>query len=511
MNSNNSKNYNHKRIVSNTLALYLRMFIILGIGLFSSRYILLALGVEDYGIMNVLYGVVALFSFITTSMSSATARFLTVSLGKDDLDELKEVFKSSCTIHLIIGVIIIVLAETVGYWLVSQKLTIPPSDRDMTNIVYQITILISFISIIQVPYTAVIIAFERMGIYAIIECMNVILKFGCILLLFKFNSNRLVIYIVSLLIVSVIIFSSYVFISRRSLKGIIFGISFNKKIMSPMLKFSGWDLYGNMSVIARTQGVNVLLNMFFGAILNAASGIASQVQNSVMMLSSNVLMASRPQIVKNFAKGNYTECLNLLSITTKITTVLLLLVCVPIIIYIDYILKIWLVDVPTYTVQFIVWGIISGFIANISSCVMCVIHATGRVIKSSLGTGTLYLLVVPISYFCFRAGCSPVLPYIINTITVLIGLLLNIWYLGTYVSLFSGLKFYFEVVVAFIPIVVLAMLSGLLIKSIIPNNLLGLAVVCLSNLLIVGSSSYLFLLKKFQKQIVKQKILNYVR
>lgn len=502
---------NNKRIAKNTLILYLRMFVVLGLGLFTSRYILDALGVEDYGIYNVVAGVVALFGFISISMNSASSRFLTMSIGADDLDVIKETFKGACTVHFIIAIIILLLAETVGLWIITHKLIIPQTQYDAALIAYHIAIIISIISIIQTPFSSALIAYERMDVYAGIEMFNILVKFIAVLLLYKAPTNRLVIYMIYLLLIAVIVFFLYVIICRRKFNYLKYGLTYNRDVIIPMLSFSGWDFYGNMSVVARTQGVNVLINMFFGAVLNAASGLAAQVQNAVVSLSSNVLVAAKPQIVKSYASGDIKRCIDLLIIVTRITTALLLLICVPLIMNIDYVLSLWLKEVPQFTSSFSIWCLLFALIANISSVVMSAIHATGKIKRSSLWNGSLYLLVVPISYLLFKLHSSPLIPFIINTFAVIVGLSLNIWYLSIYIVEFKAVQFIKSAIVPILIVASLAFGSAYVISLFVNDNLLKLILLTIINIFVVAILSYIILLSAKQRKLLTSKIKTYVR
>ena len=505
------KQGHNQRIAKNTVALYFRMFFVLGLGLITSRYILEALGFEDYGIYNVVAGVVSLFSFISVSMNSASARFITTSIGIGDTKQIQETFKATCSVHIIIAGIIFILAETVGLWLVLKKLVIPENQLHAAVITYQISIIISVLSIIQTPFSAILISYERMGIYAGIEIVNVLLKFVVALLLSHLSANRLIMYMFFLLLIALIIFSLYLISWKTKFPHLHFGILYKKSIVAPMLSFSGWDLYGNMSVAARSQGVNILLNLFFGAILNAASGIAGQVQNAIMSLSSNVVMAVKPQIVKSYASGDIGRCLNLLVITSKFTTALLLLICVPVIMNIDYILSLWLKKVPQFTASFAIWYIIFSMIANLSIIIMSAIHATGKIKRSSILNGTLYLLVIPISYIGFKLHGSPVLPFIINAIAVTIGFSLNTHYLSLYVTAFKPKSFFRSAIIPILIIILITFSVAYYISLRVNDSLLRLIVISIVNTVIIILCSYAVLLTPVQRKTVTQFIKSYAK
>jgi O-antigen/teichoic acid export membrane protein len=413
------------------------MLLTMGVSLYISRVVLEVLGIEDFGIYNVVGGIIALFGFITASMSTATSRFLTFELGKQNKIQLKKTFSTACTVHLLIAVMVLLLAETIGLWFLETQLVIPPNRIETARIVYHLSVITAFIAIFQIPYTASLISHEQINIYAWVEILNVLFKLLIVCILVHISFDKLMIYAMFIFIISVIVFFIYSIYCSQKFQECKFRIFFNKKLLIPMLSFSGWDLYGNMSVVARTQGVNILLNIFFGPVLNAANGIATQVQGAIGSFAGNILVAVRPQIVKNYAAGNIPYTIWLLNNTVKFTTILLLMLSLPLLIEMPFILNIWLKNVPEYTVSFCRLILVFNIIANISTVVMSGIHATGRIKRSSVWNGSIYLLVVPITFYSFSVGGNAIIPFILNILFVCIGCSLNIWYIKLYIPSFS--------------------------------------------------------------------------
>ena len=289
----------NKRIAKNTLLLYGRMFLSMAISLFTSREILRILGVEDFGVYNVVGGVIAMFSFINASMSGATSRFLTYELGKDSGDgTLKKTFASALLVHCMIALAIVILAETVGLWLLLNKLVIPEGSRFAAMVVYQLSIVSAAIGITQVPYNATLIAHERLDLFAYIDMGNLLLKLVILYILLVLPFNKLIVYAVLVFVVSFGTAIFYRWTAYRLFPEVRAKLTYEPAIVKPMLSYSGWDLYGNMSVTARTTGIQLVLNMFFGPVLNAAAGVASQVQTAVMAFANNITTALKPQIIK---------------------------------------------------------------------------------------------------------------------------------------------------------------------------------------------------------------------
>jgi O-antigen/teichoic acid export membrane protein len=497
---------NNKKIAKNTIMLYLRMLLIMAVSLYTSRVLLNALGIDDYGVYNVVGGVITLFSFITVSMSSATSRFLTYSLGKDNLTQLKKVFKAACTVHLVMAILLLVVIETIGLWFLENKMIIPTERMNAARFVFHSAALSSIFNIIQIPYTASVFSHEKMDVYAYIEIFITLLKLIAVFILLKVSFDQLIAYSFFLVIISLISLLTYSLYTSKYFKECQYGITKEKKIIYPMLSFSSWDLYGNMSNIARSQGVNMLLNIFFGPALNAAYGIAIAIQGAVSSFAGNVLTAIRPQVVKSYAVGNNTYMIKLLNFSAKFTTLLLFIIIIPLIVEMPFVLKIWLKIVPEYTVIFAILTLCFILIANISSIIMSAIHATGKIQRSSLWNGTLYLSVIPLTYISFRTNLSPSIPFILNIFLVVIGSSLNIWYLKIYVPEFSIKQFVKD---SILPAFLVGFITTVLV--LIPHLLLSigwlrLISVALTSFTSIITITYFILLDNKQRNYINTKI-----
>lgn len=319
--------------------LYIRMFISVIISLYTSRVVLQTLGVEDYGIYGVVGGIVAMMGFINASMSGATSRFLTFELGRGDFSRLSKTFSSALLVHIIIAVIVLVLAETVGLWFLCNKLVIPEGRMVAAHWVYQLSILSSMLAITQVPYNSSIIAHEKMDVYAYVEILNVMLKLLIVYLLVIGSFDKLILYAILMFAVSVIIIMVYRIYCIRRFEECKFRWIWDKTFLKPIISFSGWDLFGNMAVTTRQQGTNFLINMFFGVVYNAASGVASTVNGILGMFSQNILTAFRPQIIKFYSVGSVQESVNLLYNAGKFATLLMVLIAIPFSFEMEYIMK----------------------------------------------------------------------------------------------------------------------------------------------------------------------------
>lgn len=435
---------NNKRIARNTMFLYIRMFFSMFVSLYTSRVVLQTLGVEDYGIYGVVGGVVSMFTFLNASMSGATSRFLTYELGRKDYQKLADTFATAFWEHLAIAGVIFIIAETVGLWFLCSKMVIPESRMFAAHVVYQLSVISMMISVTQVPYNASIISHERMDVYAYVEMLHVILKFGIVFLLVLGDFDKLILYAILVLCVTITIALIYRVYCIRHFKECRIRAIWRPDIFKPMITFSGWDIYGNMSVTARTQGVSMLINVFFGPVMNAAAAIATQVQGAVLSFVFSVLSAVRPQIVKYYAAEQYHEMSQLIRNACKLNFFILALLTVPCMTEIHFLLTLWLGKVPDYTVSFCVFTLLFNFFSNLSTVVVTGIHATGDIKRPSVINGTLYLCVIPFTYLAYKLGSDAWVSYLFNVCAVFIGMLSNAYTLRLFVKEFPLRTFIFR-------------------------------------------------------------------
>lgn len=416
---------NSSRVAKNSILLYIRMFVTMGVSLYTSRVILEALGIENYGIYTIVGGVVSMIGFLNGSMSSASSRFIAYELGNNNPVKLRKTFSASMYVHIIIAVIVLIICETAGLWFVNSKLSIPSDSYYAANWVFQFSVLGALISITQVPYSAVIIAHEQFKVYAYVEMLNVILKLLIVYLVIVCDFDKLIFYSFLIFLINTIIalFYRVYCISHYPESRIERKIDMN--VVKPMLSFSGWDLFGSMSVMLRSQGVNILYNIFYGPIANAAMGITTQIYGVINNFSNNIIMAARPQIVKNYASGNYDYMISLTFSAARMMFAMVMVVSAPLIIMTPFILNLWLKDVPEYTTNFCRLTIIFMLYANISLVINAGNHASGRIKRPSFINGSLYLLVVPMTYVAFKLHSNVYFPLIVNILFVIIGGTIN--------------------------------------------------------------------------------------
>ena len=424
-----SEQANKRLIARNTIMLYIRMILSIAVSLYTSRIVLQTLGVEDYGIYGIVGGVVSMFSFLNAAMSGSTSRFLTYAIGKKDKRNIEDTFSTAMIVHILIALGVFVVAETIGLWLLCNKLVIPENRLFSAHFVYQCSIISMFFNVTQVPYNSIIIAYEKMDVYAYVELLNVFLKLGIVFLLAIGNIDKLILYASLMLLVSIIVAMTYRIYCLRNFQASKFRFTWNKAILKPMVSFSGWDLYGNMSVVFFTQGVAMLLNMFFGPVLNAANNISITVQGTIKSLAYNVIQAFRPQIIKQYAQGNMEVVNQFVVMATQYTLVLFSFVAIPFYFEAQYILHLWLGIVPEHTVAFLKIVLI-GTIFNLANNIVNIpIHAKGQIKLFSIVTGSCFLLAMPLMYLMLKLGASAETSYLVVLISYLCCLLSSIYML----------------------------------------------------------------------------------
>lgn len=403
----------NKRIAKNTLLLYLRMLFLMLISLYTSRIILNALGVEDYGIYNVVGGVVSMFSIITASFSASVSRFMTFSLGKKNFERLSKVFSSSVIIQTIIAIFIIIIIELVGIWFLNNKLSIPEERLEAANWVMHCSILIFAVNLVTVPFNASIIAHEKMDIFAIISVFEGFLKLGMAFLVRVATTDKLVLYACLLLVISLVTFFLYSIYCRIKFPECKFHFIIEKPLLKEMTGFAGWTMLGNGAYMFNTQGVNIIINIFYGVTLNAARGVATQVESAVTQFVNSFMTALNPQITKSYAEGNINYMHALVCRGAKFSFFLMLFFAVPICIETEQILTIWLIIVPDYAIPFVRLTFVASMCTVLGNTLVTSQLATGKIKKYQIVVTLVGLWVFPLTWFAFYLGASPVWAYII--------------------------------------------------------------------------------------------------
>lgn len=426
---------NNARIAKNTGLLYIRMLLTMFVALYTSRVVLNTLGVEDFGIYNVVGGVVVMFSFLNSAMVSATQRFFSFELGRNDYGQLRKVFSVSVNIHILIAILIFVLAETVGLWFLNAQMVIPVNRIEAANWVYQCSILAFMVTVIQVPFNAAIIAHEKMNVYAYVSLLEVLLKLFLVFMLGWIVGDKLKLYAVMIFVVSLLIAFIYIIYSKRKYSECIYRVCKDKALYKELVSYAGWNLWGNMAAVGFTQGINLLLNVFFGPVVNAARGIAYQVNSAINGFVSNMMMAMNPQIIKSYASGDVDYMNKLIFSGSKYSFFLLYLLSLPVLFEVNTVLVWWLKIVPEYTSLFCRLVLVNALIDCISGPLMTAAQASGKIKKYQTVVGGLLLLNVPISYLFLKLGALPQVTFYVSITISVVALMARLWILRTLVNL----------------------------------------------------------------------------
>lgn len=450
---------NNKRIAKNMVMLYIRMFFLMLIGLFTSRVVLRTLGVTDFGIYNVVGGVVAMMGLLNGAMSVATTRYLTFELGKNDMVRLKQVFSMCLTIYLMLSGIFLIAAETIGLWFMNTQLIIPPERMMAANWVYQFSIISVINSLLMNPYNAVLIAHEKMNIYAYISILEAVLKLAIVYVLIIIPFDRLIVYGFLFMMMSIITTMIYrVYCIRHYIESR-YKFFWDKPLFRELTTYSGWNLFGSASALVKGQGLNILLNMFFNPAVNASRGIAYQINTQITNFFTNFYTAVRPQITKYYAQNDLEDMFKLVLRSSKFSFFLILFISLPVIVEAPFIIQLWLGQLPEYVIEFTRLVIIISAVDAMASPTMTAAHATGHIKLYQSVVGTIIMMNIPISYInlkYFHTG--PVSVFIVSLLLSVIALFVRLWIVKRLIPTFPVMKYIKEI---FIKCMVLSFVAAL--------------------------------------------------
>lgn len=487
---------NTKRIAKNTLMLYGRMLFSMVVSLYTSRVVLNTLGVVDYGIYGVVGGFVAMFSLISSSLSSAVSRFLTFELGRGNKERLNKAFSTSLLIHIVLAIVIFIVAETLGVWFVNNKMTIPADRLYAANWVFQASILSFMFGLFSVPYNASIVSHERMSAFAYIGILDTTLRLMVVLFIAysSWQFDKLIVYSMLLVAVSISLQCIYLIYCRKHFEECRLRISFDKEFWKEISAFAGWNFIGCTAQLLKDNGVNILLNIFNGPVLNAARGIATSVNTAVSSFAGSFMTALNPQITKSYASGDYEYMMFLVERGSRFSFYILMILAFPIILETDYILSLWLVQFPAHTVNFVRLVLILSLTDAISNPLITVQLATGRIRNYQLAVGGVLLLNFPLSYICLTLGYSPESIYIVAIIVSILCLVLRLFFLKQMVGL-SIIKYYRNVVINVLFVSCIALCLPYIVHVFMNYGMLRFLIVTMisiissiSSILIIGCS-----------------------
>lgn len=436
---------NNKRIAKNTLYLYIRMLLVMAISLYTVRAILDILGVVDYGIYNVVGGVVTMFAFMNRTLSTSSQRYFSVALAKDDHEDLKRVFSLNLTVFSLLGIIVVFLLETVGLWFVNNKMTIPAERMGAANVVYQLSIISMLFHIVVIPYMALVIAYEKMNVFAIIGVVEAIGKLGIVFLLTVIAFDKLIVYGVLVLLLAFGTSLWYIIYCLKHYPESHFKWYWNKKEALELLGFSGWHFLGTFTATCRSQGINILLNLFFNPVVNAARAVAYQVYSAAFQLVNNFFTAVKPQIYKSYGSGQYQDMYKLINRSTLICTYLLSVLVFPLMANTEMVLGWWLKEVPEYAVVFTQLVLINGLVDSVNLPLTASALATGKIRKYEITLCSINLLNIPVSYVAFKLGAAPYVAMLISIILACVSVVARAFILRGMIGL--PLKSYFSMAI----------------------------------------------------------------
>ena len=470
MSSSKDNTSNTKRIARNTLVLYVRMLFLMLITLYTSRVILDALGVEDYGIYNVVGGFVSMFALISAALTNACSRFLNFELGRGDIERQKVVFSTAVSIQWGLAIVVAVLSEVIGIWYVNNVMVIPAERLTAANWCFQFSVFNFCMNLITVPFNASIIAHEKMKTFAYIGLFQGLAQLGISFLVYFEPFDRLVFYALLLMILQFLIRYMYQVYCRKHFEECHYRFVFDKPLLKHMFSYSLWHLVGNGASVLKNHGVNLVLNYFFGPVVNAARGLANQVDSAVNQFVGNFMMAMNPQITQSYAKGEIKYMFNLINKGAKFSFYLVLLLSLPIIINTEFILGIWLKQVPEYTVIFTQLTLVVMLLSALSKPLITAQNATGNVRDYQLIVGGINLLNLPGSFICLYLGCNPQSVVIVAIVVEVIAFMARVYMLPKTIPSFSPLKFLKDIGLNCLLVAAIASIPAFIIDYYLPKH-----------------------------------------
>lgn len=491
----------NKRIAKNTVYMYIRMFVTMLIGLYTSRVILASLGFEDYGLYNVIGGIIAMFGFLNGALSNTTSRYITFYLGKNNIQRLREVFSTTFYIHVVLAIIIVLLGETIGLWYVCNKLVIPEGRFTAAIWLYQFTIITTAANIISVPFNSSIIAHEKMSAFAIIAVVDSVLKLLIAISITYAPFDHLIYYGLMILLVQLMNNVVYWIYSTKRFEGIKLTRVFDKPLFKEIFGFTGWNLFGNFSYMFFSQGINLILNFFCGTAVNAARGIAVQVDGIVRQFANNVQTAINPQIIKSYAQNEKDRFYSLIFASSRYCFYLLLLLTLPIILETDFLLTLWLGKYPEHTVSFIRITLVTVTLEALVAPMFTANLASGKVKVYQITMCIIAAFFIPISFFSIKLYRVPEILFVTTLVMTIVEIIARIFIVHKQVGL--PRRLYLRKVVLNISIVaVLVSIVPALVHSQLPEGVMRFIVVGFSCVLSVGLVVYFIGINKRERAYV---------
>lgn len=501
---------NQKKIIKNTGFLYIRMFITMSISFITTRIVLDKLGVSDYGIYNVVGGFISMFTVLNSILQTGTRRFLALNIGKEKAELIRQTFSTAFVIHLGIALTVVILIETIGLWFLNYKLNIPDGRIYAANWIFQLSMVSIFLNITQTPFTAAVTAHEKFNIYAYISIFDAIAKIIIVYLLVIIPGDKLIIYGILLLIVNIIDITLYRVYCIKHFEECGFSLKVDKNIFKEMLQFSGWSTIGHFSAVLNGNGISIILNLFFGTTINAARGIANTVTFTIRQFVDGFITASQPQLVKLYGSNNIVEFHHLIFTVSKYTLFLLSIIIVPVVLEIDFVLNIWLNEVPTYTPIFIKITMIICLLSYSNNMLDQGVVASGYMKQLTYITTPMYLLNLPLTYFTLKIGGTPPMAYMVGALPIFLAFLSNLYILKKYTH-FPAYKFFISVFLRNLLLILIASIIPIYIEQRMTYGIERFLIVCVTSIICTIIILYCFALDKGSKKIINSKIKHLVK
>ncbi len=497
----------NRLIVKNTLFMYMRMLVMLFVSLFTARIVFNTLGIDNYGTYNLVAGIIIFFTFINNALGSATKRFITAEIGVGDPVKIKHIFNTCINAHIIIAIIILILGETVGLWFVNNKLNIPPELMRGANWAYQLSVVSAIIGIIQAPYGAVVVAYEKMGIYALFTIIDVILKLVIIYAVQAIDGDKLIVYSLLLLMVSVvrmIMFQTYTYFKLPICR-----LKFVKdvKLLKEVFTFTGWSLFGQATVVASNQGVNVLVNIFYNVAVNAAMGVSNTIINTVNGFVTNFQSAFNPQIIKSYNNGDYDYLQSLLVRGAKLSSYLIIIFLVPLLFETPRVLQLWLGDYPEYAVEFCRLSLCSIYIESIAAPLWMLIYSQSNIKEYQIVVASIYSLCFFGGWVVLYLGASPYSVIVVRGVIFFVLLFVRLHYVKRYFKEFNVTNWIYNVLIKGVIIIgISAIITGLFSSALELPNFIHIVSITIISLCCTVPLIYLFGMNKAEKMFVKEAV-----
>ncbi len=495
----------NKQIAINTLFLYGRMIVLMGVNLYTVRLLWNLLGVDNYGIYNVVGGIVLMFTFLKNTMVATSQRFISFELGRGDADRLRRTFSMSVTVHFLLAMAVLVLAETVGLWFLNARMNIPDGRMTAANWVYQCSIFSFIFTIISVPYNAAMVAHEHMKIYGYMGIMEGVLKLLIVLFTYLLPWDRLIVYTVLVLLVSIALRITYTIYCKRHFEECTYRRVHDRHMMHDMFSFAGWSFLGSLGMSVRDQGLNIVLNLFFNVAINAAKGIANQVGTTINGFASNFTMALNPQITKRYAAGDTESMMALVYNGCKLSLILMSIVVVPLIFAADTALRIWLGHVAPYTVGFLQLVLILSLVDCVVSPITTSLQATGKIRKFQIIICAVMVANIPLAWIWLKLDLNPYVVMFVSILTSVVTLISRLLLLRELVRFFLR-RFFVRVYARTVPYLVVTIASGWGLIQFFPENIYGLAAYLIVMMIAVAACIYLIALNNNERQLVTSQI-----